>query len=171
MEFMDKMKETWKPLRYNGQLYEGYLVSDLGRIIGKKGKILSTEISNAGYKLFTLCADKQYKRLVHRAVAETFIPNPERKEQVNHINGDKTDNRVENLEWVTQSENLFHASKAGKMSREVKRKVTNEMIVEMRKNFKPRDEQYGVKAYCKKYGLGRTTVDDIVHYRRFKEVI
>lgn len=77
--------------------------------------------------------------------------------------------------WVTQSENLFHASKTGKMSRKgigkFKRKVTDEMILEMRKNFRPRDKQYGIKAYCEKYNLGRTTVDDVVHYRRFKEVI
>lgn len=63
-----------------------------------------------GYLRVSLCKFWNIKRIqVHRLVAQAFIPNPENKPQVNHINWIKTDNRVENLEWVTCSENSIHS--------------------------------------------------------------
>ena len=56
---------------------------------------------------------KSNSKYLHRLVAETFIPNPEGKEIVNHINGNKLDYRIQNLEWVTQSENVLHAYRTG----------------------------------------------------------
>lgn len=71
-----------------------------------------------GYVLYKLYKDKKaYTLKAHRLVALTFIPNPDNKAQVNHINGNKEDNRVENLEWVTKSENQIHAHKTGLQSK------------------------------------------------------
>lgn len=74
-----------------------------------KGRTLILRKQRGGYLLATLTRDgKEKKETVHRLVALTFIPNPLNKEQVNHIDGNKENNCVENLEWCTQSENQKH---------------------------------------------------------------
>lgn len=122
------MEEIWKDI----QGYEGlYQVSNMGRVkslerfryaktIGEKDwvapvneRILKPGICR-GYCQVVLNKNGTKSRFqVHRLVATAFIPNPENKSQVNHINGNKVDNRLENLEWVTPSENQIHAIKTG----------------------------------------------------------
>jgi hypothetical protein len=113
-------KELWLPIKG----FEGRLeVSNMGRIRSvertvafgaNKRKVHQTiyklQSDQDGYK--TVCISKKAIK-VHRAVAEAFIPNPNNKPQVNHIDGDKSNNKVENLEWATQSENMQHASRTG----------------------------------------------------------
>ena len=104
------MNEIWKDI----EGYEGlYQVSNLGRVKRlNTNRILKSAINSQGYLRVGLCKNstKSNKR-VHRLVSHAFIPNPENKAEVNHINEDKTNNRVDNLEWVTAKENSNHGTR------------------------------------------------------------
>ena len=124
------MREVWKDIAG----YEGvYQVSELGRVksldrmvphkkygvVKRKGKILQPFVDTYGYLKVRLCNDGVGRNeFVHRLVASAFILNPQHKETVNHINGDKRDNTAKNLEWNTASENLKHAHRTGLISKE-----------------------------------------------------
>lgn len=96
--------------------YEGlYKINNLGEIWSiRKNIIMKGGLTGFGYKNIILTKNKhKYQVYVHKLVAETFIPNPDNKPQVNHIDGNKLNNELDNLEWVTYSENNKHAYATG----------------------------------------------------------
>lgn len=94
---------------------KNYIVYDDGRIYSKRfKKFLTPKVNHDGYHRIQIWKDNKCKYIAwHRIIAETFIPNPKNKPVINHIDGDKTNNYVSNLEWCTQSENIQHAFKTG----------------------------------------------------------
>ncbi len=86
-----------------------YLVSRAGDIFKNEKRISQSKMTRGYLSVCFWNNGTQKTHYVHRVVAEVYIPNPENKSIVNHINGDKTDNRVENLEWVTNKENSQHS--------------------------------------------------------------
>jgi hypothetical protein len=98
--------EEWKPCGVAGS--EAYEVSSSGRV-RKDGKMRKLSTSSHGYKVVQIRINGRWKMwYVHRLVAITFIPNPLRAEVVNHRDRNRTNNRVSNIEWVTQYENTRH---------------------------------------------------------------
>lgn len=130
------MKELFKKVVFRNKTWDAYEVSNLGVVrsvdrinsfIGKnqsgsyetkqmiKGKILVAMTDKGGYQYVNLSKNGKYiSAKVHRIVAETFIENPDQKPAVNHINENKTDNSVSNLEWVTVKENNKYGTRGDK---------------------------------------------------------
>ncbi len=143
------MDEIWKDITG----YENkYLVSNFGRVKSLDctheratkgtftipGRVMAGSKDTRGYPQMLLAKNGNKKTIkVHRLVASAFIPNPDNKRTINHINGIRTDNRVENLEWATDSENIKHAFATGLMvgmkgEKHPLTKLSNENIREIR---------------------------------------
>ncbi len=106
--------------------YENYEVSNTGRVRSnfKEPKMLKMSLTNKGYLKITLRnSKKSITATVHRLVAEAFITNLDNKSQVNHKNGNKVDNRVCNLEWMTCSENIRHGYDNGLLTAPNKKRI------------------------------------------------
>ncbi len=159
--------KKWK--RFNDFLE----VSNRGDVMSH-GKLIKGEICKTGYRRIHV-SDRgvSYKHNVHRLVAETFIPNPNNLPCVNHIDGDKLNNNVENLEWCTFSENLRHAYRIGLRSSEgvlnTQHKLTEDDVKAIRKAYvKGKHGENNSYGLAKKYNVCSRTILDIVKGKTWK---
>jgi glucan-binding YG repeat protein len=173
------MEEIWKDIPGYEYLYQ---VSNYGKIksLNRKcttksnsfrlhnEKLLKLNIDKYGYVRTGLFKNKVKLWCVHRLVAICFIPNPENKLQINHKNGIKTDNKVENLEWCTQSENMTHAYGTGlrqgyKGELNYFHKLKDTQIQKIREDYK--NKKYLQKELAKKYNITCTYVSNIINLK------
>ena len=149
--------ELWK----NIDIASNYEVSNLGNIRNiKSGQILNPGISGNGYKQVSLKMNdtgKFKKQYVHRLVAQYWLDNPENKREVNHKNLDRTDNRAENLEWLTSSENQKHKFENSDY------KTSNRPVVQMDLNDNIIAIFDSVIAAARELNISRQGIDKVVH--------
>ena len=165
--FMEE--EIWKQI--NRPPYS-YYVSNLGNIKNKN-------FNGRGYeKTLSLISKKKRGYLqvtinkkclmVHRLVALSFIPNPQNKPQINHINNITSDNRVENLEWCTPQENMDHMIRQNRQNTPTEfrlpiTKLSNEQTKEIKERA---NNGEGTNALSKEFGVSAPTISDIKHGRK-----
>lgn len=179
------MKEVWKEVIGYETLYA---VSNLGRIKAfakhiDSGKchrswdehILKCASDQRGYLKTNLAKDGVNRTVkVHRIVAQAFIPNPDNLPEVNHKDGNKQNNSVENLEWSDRLSNQRHAVKSGLWKPHYgesngSSKLTKDDVEFIRNNYIPRNSDYGANALAKQFGVHRKTIGRIASYKNWKE--
>jgi hypothetical protein len=153
--------------------YEGmYQVNKKGEVYSlKSGRKLKPYTDSKGYKRVDLFNKGKVNKKVHRLVAQAFIPNPKEYLQVNHINGVKGDNRVENLEWCNNSQNQRHSWSNGRKSKTKgesngNSKLTKEVVIQIKDLSKTKSDL----EISRELKVPRTTVYNITKNRTWKHI-
>lgn len=173
------MEEIWKDVYFKEKICNRE-VSNHGEVRKKDTKeTLYPADNGAGYLSYSLCntinkygkkaTQRQY---IHRLVAEAFLPNPDNLKQVNHLDCNKSNNRVDNLEWASGSSNILHAHKEGRMKKrselEAITVLTVEQVIDLYLSVKR--DGVGVSQKARDMGIPRTTASSILNKRSRKDI-
>lgn len=174
------MEETWKGVIYQGIDYSNRIeVSNNGKLRNSITKYEYTlRIGKTGYYyvIVSLGSRKNRKAFkIHKAVAETFIPNVNNYPCINHKDGNKLNNRVDNLEWCTQKYNVLHAYRIGTHkaisgTNNKNAKLTLEDLKYIRENYKAGDKNFGCRALAKKFNIAHQTISCAIRYKTYKDI-
>lgn len=171
------MNEEWKNLVYQNKRFENFKVSNTGKLRNTMtNKEYKTYINHRGYSQVCVSLGSRNDKKVfkiHRCVAETFIPNTDNKPQINHIDGNKLNNYVSNLEWVTSQENMRHAFDTGlayskKGEDNSCAKLTSEQVRYIRESYIPGDKEFGCRSLANKFNVSHSRISDIVNNKTYK---
>ena len=152
-----------------------YEVDTLGKVyslVGSERELKIVYNPKLRYGLVSLMSNgKRYNGRVHRLIAETFIPNPENKPEVNHNDGDKTNNSVDNLQWTTRKENMEHAHQTGLIDNRgessAMHKLTEKDVIEIYKMYK---QGYKQSEISRCFNMSHTQIYSIVKGKQWKHL-
>lgn len=171
------MEEVWKTVVYQGNVFDNFEVSNLGRIRNvKTGTLYKQHINKTGYPQVCVSLGSRSKKKIfkiHKAVAETFIPNPENKPEVNHKDGNKVNSRIDNLEWATYSENSQHAWDNGLINSDgskILRKLSDKQVEYIRNNYIPGDKEFGCRALSRKFNMHHKTIESLLKNETYTDI-
>ena len=154
------------PRQYKTLTLEDYIITRDGEVINKSnGRRVKPQINGTGYYRVSIGGKLQF---VHRLVAKIYIPNPENKPQVNHKDGNKLNNCVENLEWVTNRENSIHALKMGLQPIEERHRCAK--LTRAQAQFIKSHDEMSRKQLAELFNISENTISDIRHGRSWKTV-
>lgn len=176
------MEEIWKEINIANRVY---YVSNMGNVKNSKGMLMSQRTSKDGYKLVRFWFPRENPKvgqrkwkgkqiLVHRLVAMAFIPNPNNLSDVNHIDRDRTNNRVDNLEWMTHTDNVKYSHKMGGYDghstgiKNPKARLTEEQVIEIRRKYD--SGEMTQMEIAKEYNVGWSTIHNIVFRLTWKHI-
>ena len=149
--------------------FETYLVNPYGVVWSRRaGKPLKPHMSGAYHRVLLQEKGKKWRPSIHRLVALSYLSNPHNKENVNHIDGNKLNNKVTNLEWVTRKENVRHAWDTGLVNTKgegngrSKLKSRHVEAIRLIKDILPASE------IAELFGVGKTAISDIINNRTWK---
>ncbi len=153
--------------------FYNYHISNKGHITYKDSmKLRQPSVHKRGYlwAWFIIPNVGKKKLLIHRVVAQLFIPNLDNKPQVNHIDGNKQNNDIENLEWVTNQENRNHANIMGLTAKgnQLSKKLTDKKVTEIRKKYIPFSKNNNQYTLAKEYGVSQSMIMKILNNTEWK---
>ena len=153
-----------------------YYVSNTGLIKNNTtGRILQSRLSKKGYLKCSISVNGKIQTVYpHRLVGLLFVDGYEEGLTIDHIDGNKTNNHVSNLEWVTNSENTQRAIRNGlrntKGEYNPNAKLTKNDVIWIREHYIKKDKDYSTKAIAQKYNIGETTVREIISGKKWKDL-
>lgn len=164
------MKEEWKII----ENFEDYQVSNYGNVRSLKRKriiILNPRLSADGYLRVSLSKNgKSYENRIHQLVINHFGAK-EKKETVNHIDGNKKNNNINNLEWADRSYQMKHAYKLGLKKPVSNNILTDEEVIKIRRYYIPHSKKCGMEVLAKTFNVSNSTIMRIIRGTTYKHLL